>query len=210
MAGTFTSGRFRFKVEESDWESDSARGFHEELEDGDFGLRLTSTGRVPDLGGAPVASWLLARLARLTDDQLGLASLEHVDGGGYVIEFVVHRVGVDWQAEAAAGQRFLFNMAEFQRPLESEGAIASFQFQADMEGAAIIGRRSADCPGGEVLEAFAAAILAAPADLRPRELVVRDPEWNLDPEMYDPQPVNGSRNTYGWDGFQFLGRENIR
>jgi hypothetical protein len=210
MAGSFTSGHFRFEVEGSDWESDSARGCHEDLEDGAFDLRLTSTGRVPDLGGSPIASWLLARLARLTDDRLGLASREDTDGGGYLVEFVVYRVNVDWEEEVATGQRFLFNMAEFERPIEPENPIASFQFQADMEGAAVIGRRAAGCPAEEVLEAFATAIIAAPADLLPRELVVRDPEWKLDPEMYMPRPTKSSRNSYGWDGFQFLGGDNIR
>jgi hypothetical protein len=211
MAGSFTSGLFRFEVEGSDWETDLARGFHEYLEDDAFDLRLTSTGSVPDLDGSPIASWLLARLARLTDDELGLAEREDTDGGGYVVEFVMYRVSIDWAEEAASsGQRFLFNVAEFQRPVELEIPIASFQFQADMEGAAVIGRRAVDCLADEVLEAFAAAILAAPADLRPRELIVRDPEWKLDPEMYTPRPFKGSRNSYGWDGFQFLGRDNIR
>jgi hypothetical protein len=211
MADSFTSGCFRFEVEGSDWETDSARGFHENLQDDDFDLRLTSTGRVPDLNGSPLASWLLARLARLTDDELGLADREDIDGGGYVVEFVVYRVNVDWEEKTAnSGQQFLFNMAEFQRPVELEIPVASFQFQANMEGAAVVGRRAADCPADEVLKAFAAAILAAPADLLPRELVVRDPEWKLDPEMYTPRPGKGSRNFYGWDGFQFLGRDNIR
>jgi hypothetical protein len=210
MVGNFTSGRFRFAVEGRDGEPDSAQGFHEDLEDGAFDLRLTSTGKVPDLGGCPIASWLLARLARLMEGRLGLASQEDTDGGGYVVEFVVYRVNVGWEGEAASGQRFLFNMAEFQRPVEPENPIASFQFQADMEGAAVIGRRAADCPAEEVLEAFAAAILAAPADLLPRELVVRDPEWKQDLELCSPEPARDSRNTYGWDGFQFLGRDNIR
>lgn len=210
MVGSFTSGRFRFEAGRSDWESDAARGFDEDLEDAGFGRRLTRTGRVPDLGGSPIASWLLARLARLTDGSLGLAGRQDTDGGGYVVGFVVYRAAVDWRAEAAAGQRFLFDMAEFERFVESDGPVASFQFQAGMEGAAVIGRRAADCPGEEILEAFADALLAAPAELLPRELVVRDPEWKLDPEMYRPRPVRGSRNRYGWDGQRFLGKDNIR
>jgi hypothetical protein len=198
----------RFEVEGSDWVSDSARGFHEDLEDNAFDLRLTNTGRVPVLGGFPIASWLLARMARLTNDQLGLASREDTDGGGYVVDFVVYRVSVGWE-EAATGERFLFNMAEFECPAEPE-PIASFQFQAGMEGAAVIGRRAVDCRAEEILEAFAAAILEEPADLQPRELVMRDSEWRLDPEIYCPRPVKGSRNVYGWDGFEFLGRDNIR
>jgi hypothetical protein len=210
VGGSFTSGRYRFRVEASDWEGDSARGFCHDLQEDAFDLRLSGTGKVPGLGGAPIASWLLARLARLTDDRLGLAGEEGVDGGGYLVEFVVYRVGPDWRTEAARGQGFLFDMAEFLPPVASEDAVASFQFQADMEGAAVIGRRAAGCPGEEVLEALAAAILAAPADLMPREVIVRDPEWNLDPEMYSPRPVEGSRNVYGWDGARFLGRDNIR
>ena len=139
-----------------------------------------------------------------------MTSREDTDGGGYVVEFVVYRGNVDWEDEAAAGQRFLFNLAEFQRPVEPEHPIARFQFQADMEGAAVIGRRAAESLAEEVLEAFAAAIIAAPADLLPRQLVVRDPEWRLDPSMYSPRPDKGSRNSYGWDGVQFLGRDNIR
>src|SRR5262245_10899884 len=92
MDGSFTSGSFRFQVEGSDWESDQARGLHEDFYDDAFDLRLTGTGRIPDLGGAPIASWLLARLARLTDDGLSLADEEHSDGGGYMVEFVVYRV----------------------------------------------------------------------------------------------------------------------
>jgi hypothetical protein len=211
MAGSFTSGRFRFEVEKSDWETDSARGFVEDLEDDEFDLRLTSTGKVPDLSGSPIASWLLARLARLMDDRLGLADREDTDGGGYLIEFVVYRSNTDWADKTAnSEQGFLFNMAEFQRPLEPEYPIASFQFQADMEGAAVLGRRTADSSTEKILATFAAAILAAPTDLLSRELVVRDPEWWLDPEMYTPRPDKDSRNSYGWDGFQFLGKDNIR
>src|SRR6266498_1503338 len=147
MAGSFTSGRFRFEVERSDWLSDSARGFNEDLQDDAFDLRLTGTGKVPDLGGSPIASWLLARLTRLSDDWLGLADREDADGGGYVVEFVVYRLHPDWADETATSrQPFLFNMAEFERPVAPEKPVASFQFQADMEGAAVVGQRAAACP----------------------------------------------------------------
>src|SRR5262245_37518111 len=143
MRGCFGSDRFRFQVEDSDWASDSARGFHAHFED-DFGLLPTRTGRVPDLGGPPLASWLLARLARLTDIYLGLDDREDTDGGGYVNEFVVYRAYIGPAADPA--QQFLFNLAEFERPAEPEHPITSFQFQADMEGAGVVGRRAPDCP----------------------------------------------------------------
>ncbi len=211
MDDGFTSGRFRFRVEWSDWESDKARGFHEELEDDAFDLRLARTGKIPDLGGAPIASWLLARFARLTDDGLGLAGVEHNDGGGYVIEFVVYRIYSEWEdPQATFVQPLLFDVAELGVDVEPEKPVASFQFQATMEGAVVLGQRAHDCPAEEVLEALAAALLAAPTELLRRQLAVKDPEWKCDPEMYCPRPVKGSRNWYGWDGSEFLGKFNIR
>ena len=211
MAASFTSGRFRFQVEGSNWESDSARGFHEDLQDDAFDLRPIGTGKVPDLGGSPIASWLLVRLARLTDNRLGLAEREDTDGGGYMVELVVYRVDAELKNRTATSEQpFLFNMAEFERPVEPEIAVASFQFQVNMQGATVVGQRAADCRAEEVLKAFAAALLSAPADLLPRQLVVRDPEWKLDPEMYRPRPDKRSQNEYGWDGSQFFGKHNIR
>jgi hypothetical protein len=213
VGGNFTWGRYRFEVESSDWESDQARGIGEDFQDDAFDLRLTGTGTIPDLGGAPIASWLLARLARLTDGCLGLADREDADGGGYVVEFVVYRVYAPTYRKSASVQRLLFDVAKPGVYVESEKPdkpVASFQFQADMEGAAVVGRRAADCPAEDVLEALAAALLAATTELMGRELEVRDPEWKPDPEMYRPRPVKGSCNWYGWDGFQFLGQDNIR
>ncbi len=208
--GTFHSGRFRFQVERSDWSSDSENGFEEAFDNG-LDLRLVYSGKLPDLGGAPIASWLLARLAKLTDNQLGLAGIEHNDGGGYVVDFVVYRVSV-----SPAGKNVCFFQQSLFEPGDvytDEGVgypVASFQFQADMEGAAVLGRRSSEFEAEDILAAFATALLAAPTDLTPRELVVKDPEWKLDSEIYRPQPVKGSRNSYGWDGSQFLGQDNIR
>src|SRR5437867_4497041 len=113
MAGSFTSGRFRFQVESSDWESASARGFYRDLDDDEFDLRLSDTGKVPDLAGAPIASWLLARLARLTDDRLGLGGVEYSDGGGYMVEFVVNLLpAAPVSRKASSVQPLLFEMDE--------------------------------------------------------------------------------------------------
>jgi hypothetical protein len=214
MAGSFTSGRFRFELDRSDWESDSAHGLHEELEDWDFGLRLAGTGRIPDLGGAPLASWLLARLARLarlTDDALGLAGEEHNDGGGYVVEFAVYRASTrPDNPKSPVVQPLLFDMAALGVHFEPVYPVASFQLQAEMEGIGVLGSRAEDCPVSEVLEAFAAALLADPSDLACCEVAVYDPEWELDGEMYTPTPFAESRNWYGWDGQRFLGQDNIR
>ena len=79
-----------------------------------------------------------------------------------------------------------------------------------MEGVGVIGQRASDCSAEELLDALAAALLAAPAELVPHELAVRGPEWKMDPDEFRPRPVRGSRNWYGWDGGQFHGTDNIR
>jgi hypothetical protein len=205
MESSFPSGRFRFYVDFSETERDQERGFSVYLDDDDFALRLTRSGTLPDLNGAPVASWILARLARLTEDRLGLAEEEHVDGGGYMIEFVVYRIptGPDPQ------QLLMFGLEQSDLSIE-DLPVAAFQFQADMTGAGVIGQRVPDCPAEEILEAFAAELLAAPTDLTPRELAVYDPEWEDDPGEYIPVPDEDTRNWYGWDGSQFLGQFNVR
>jgi hypothetical protein len=208
MRGCFTSRSFRFEIDWSDWVSDDGRTFDEELEDEAFDLRLTATGRIPDLGGAPIASWLLARLARLTDDMLGVDGEESTDGGGYVIEFLVYREPN--RTKPAVMQPLLFDMEELGVHIEPERPVASLQLQADMQGVAVLGYRAADCPGEKVLQALADALLAAPDDMMAREIAIFDPEWKEDPEMYKPRPFKGSRNWYGWDGSRFLGRDNIR
>lgn len=209
--GSFRSGRFRFFVKWWDTSVDSDDGFKEELDDETFDLRLSRSKLLPNLGGAPVASWLLARLAKLTDNQLGIASVEHVDGGGYVVGFVVARVPVPPSGENARYfQQSLFEPGEVFVADEVGSPIASFELQADMEGAAILGQRTSEFDTEDILASFAAALLAAPNDLTVREIEVKDPEWKLDPAMYHPRPHKGSQNWYGWDGIQFLGVENIR
>jgi hypothetical protein len=180
MGGNFSAGRFRFQVE------NGARltGLEEELVEEEFDLRLAKSGRLPDLKGAPVASWLMARLTRLTNDGIPCSKgKQGNDGGGYVIEFVTY--------------------ADKDRP------VASFQCQADGIGAAILGDCSDDCEPREVLDTFAAALLQAPTELMECALAVVDPEWKHDPDAYTPRPGHDSCNWYGWDGSKFLGADNI-
>lgn len=207
--GSFTSGCFRFEIDRLDDESEVARSLQSDLEEW-LDLRLIQSGKVPNLCGAPLASWLLARLAFLTDDCLCLAGEEANDGGGYEIDMVVYRSTVARPPQQPGiVQGFLFDIGELLLPVESEQPVAAFQLQADMEGVGVIGERAPDCSADELLGALAAALLAAPEDLIPCELVVRDPEWELDPEMYQPWPDADSRNVYGWDGTEFLGKDNI-
>lgn len=180
--GSFIQSPLRFQVESTEW----VLGLREELNDDEFDLRLQRFGSVPELDGAPIASWLLARLGRMTDDGLSfpLFDKQRNDGGGWCSDFVVYD--------------------------NAERPIAAFQFQADMQGAAVIGNRSADVPSDTLLDALAAALMAVPTSIQECRLTVIDPDWKHEPDAYHPVPVKGSRNTYGWDGAQFFGRENIR
>jgi hypothetical protein len=184
MSGSFIAGRFRFEVARSDR---TFRGGDklQELVDDTFDLRLTNTGRVPNLDGAPVASWLLARLGKLTDE--GMACLfgeESNDGGGYAIAF------------------FALD--------EREDLAAEFQLQGNSMGAAVFGDCVSTCSPEDVLQALAQALLANPEELVPCELSVIDLEWFEEPGAYTPRPDSDSRNKYGWDRSQFFGKSNIR
>jgi hypothetical protein len=144
---SFSSGRFRFQVEDLSW----LPGLSERLDDEAFDGRLVKTGRVPELHGAPVASWLLARLARITDGGFPSSGKERNDGGGWCVDFVVY--------------------TEDGRP------VATFQLQGDMRGAAVLGDRAAECPAEEVLQALVDRLVDAPDDLIESRLTVVDREW---------------------------------
>jgi hypothetical protein len=207
----FVSGRFRFRVEHSDSLDDQLRGFHEELTDDTFDLRVTRTGWIPELNGAPIASWFLARLNRLTDNCPWMGGKDYVDGGGFAIDFVAYLTFIEPDySKAPFVQPLLFDMKALGLHVEPDRPVASFQFQGDMQGVAVLGQRAADCPAEEVLDALAAALVKAPEQLLECKLEVIDPEWKLDPEIYTPRPRKGTRNEYGWDGTQFLGRWNVR
>jgi hypothetical protein len=180
VGGEFQWGRFRFRV----GTRGAVTGRRTDLYEGDFDARLTSTGRLPDLGGGPIASWALARLRHLTGGGLPAEREARTDGGGYVIEVVAYE--------------------------DSGRPVAAFQFQGDAVGLGVVGQRGRGCPAEDVLGALAAALAAEPGALRPCRYTVVDPEWAYYPEDFTPPPGAGSRNCYGWDGAEFLGRGNIR
>jgi hypothetical protein len=206
MGGRFIAGQFRFDVEHHDYLSDRERGFTKDFCGNDFGLRLTRSGYLPDLDGAPLASWLLARLARLTDDGLGVFGEEHNDGGGFMVEFVVYLL----PKSPDPRQLLLFDLEQSEVPLVPERPVASFQFQGAMDGVGIVGQRVPNCAGEDILDALEAALFAAPNELMACEVTIYDPEWEQDPLIYIPVPHEDSRNVYGWDRDEFLGKWNIR
>jgi hypothetical protein len=186
MSGVVQAQRLWFVVDTSRSETDLEAPL--EICEDCFDEVLRRSGRLPaTLGSAPVASWLLARLVRLTDHGLGFpttANIQWNDGGGYMIDFVAFD--------------------------QDRSGIADFQLQGNTEGVAVLG----DCGNGwtpeEVLGEFAGALLAAPEEVAPSQLGVYDLEWDEVPESFRPRPWQGSRNWYGWDGQNYLGSDNIR
>lgn len=199
MRGGIRAGRFYFEPNSGE---DGAEGLRHDLFDGAFGDRLSRRGPLPELSGAPLGSWVLARLARLAATGLGLGGEEHIDGGGYVIEFAAYEA-----PPARPRQPLLFDPGEY---LQRDELVAVFQLQADADGVVVIGDRAVTCSVEGLLEAFAAALTLAPAEISPCELAVVDPDWFADPGAFRPRPTRGSRNRYGWDGTRFLGADNIR
>src|SRR5262245_15096791 len=135
MGGSFKWDRFLFQVENGD----DFIGLRETLDSDEFDSRLTSSGRVPDLNGAPIASWALARLRKMTDDGFPAEEKERNDGGGYLLHFVVY--------------------------VDPEMPVAAFQFQGTTEGIGIVGDRAADCSAEEIINAMASALVAEPSAL---------------------------------------------
>lgn len=127
--------------------------------------------------GAPLASWLLARLTRLCQEALRPGeggpgrvleqredTVEVCEGGVYVVDFVVRQDG---------------------RPA------GKIQLQAGRAGAALLGVTSIDAD--DPVDAFVAAVQASPTDVALCSVRVRDPDW---PE--------GEVVAFGYDGERYL------
>jgi hypothetical protein len=182
--GAFRSKDYhRFQVVDNAF---GAPGLRNELSEYEFDQILIRSGQLPNLGSAPFASWMLARIATLTSGILvfPINGKQRNDGGGYVIDFLVYN--------------------------KNERPIAEFQLQGDTMGAGVLGRRTEDCSSDDVVQALASILLEQPMDLTVCRLSIVDPEWREDPSMYIPKPKRGSKNLYGWDGKKFLGEDNIK
>lgn len=147
--GVFHTSNYYFLLDENQTPIDmhDRREFVEEELDN----RLIQTGKLPNLGSAPIASWLVARLAALTGGNLGLINGEEqgVDGGDCCLELLV--------------------FGSNQKP------VGSMQLQAG-QGIAVLG----SCGGSEnpelIMQEFVEALLAKPSDVGEFSIRVRDPE----------------------------------
>lgn len=181
--GAFTAGPYHFSGDDGYAEVDLGEALAE-VEVDDFDQRLLSKDNLPNLDGAPLASWLLARLEAIVVGG-GLAMtpdvVEHVEGGVWVVDFVV---------------------------TEGERAVAKLQLQAGMIGAGVLGAIDAGVALEPVLQALQDTLLSEPAQVQPIEVRIVDPDWAISPEDFSPTPTPKSQCRFGFDGARYLGADN--
>lgn len=138
---------------------------------------LIATGEVPPLGGAPLASWLLARLMHLTNERLGFEAQDkqYHDGGGFYLNFIA--------------------FSKAMKPL------AFFNLHGTSAGCRVWGQCDRDVQPQELLQNFLDALIAEPDMLMPCRLQCFD----TDPPDLDQRRIS-KPNVLGWDGKRFLGR----
>jgi hypothetical protein len=145
---------------------------------------LSESGKLPaELGSAPIASWIVARLRNLAPQAVHESGEEWNDGGGLCFELVM---------------------------LENAKPVARVQLQADMEGAVVIGSAADEEIATAAPTELVELLLSDPAAVDSCRYEVYDPEWEEDPSAYKPRPKKKSRNEYGWEHGVYLGRYNIR
>ncbi len=184
MSDGFSAGEWIYRLANDEDSSFGADGV-EEGEEEDLEAKLRKAGVTPvGLGKAPFASWVLARVAHLAQGKLGFETgdTQHNDGGGYAVEL---------EAFDRKGTR-----------------VAAVQIQGTSDGVALL-VRSKDEPASHS-KAIIGALASEPDALSPFAVHVRDPEWAEDPAAYAPRPSPGSKNSYGWDGVDWLGGGNVR
>jgi len=135
---------------------------------------LLATGAVPDLAGASVASWLLARVARLAGKRFPYSYGQVVgsDGADYWLRF--------------------YCMSRVGSPI---GVLSCFGSQA---GVVLEVRHVPSSEPTVLLDAFVRALLRAPGEVSRCKVIVQCTE------MTDPKvPIHIPR-VYGWDGSRYL------
>lgn len=182
-AGAFAAGPFHFVVDDGYTPLELGEALVQIAVE-DFDERLLGSGRVPAIGPAPIASWVLARLEALSGEGgLGFSPgfPEFVDGGTWVLDFLVGR-GAE--------------------------PVGKVQLQGGMIGVGALGVLAPGEDPEAVVGALCEALLAAPEAVRPIEVWVVDPEQGDLPEEYEPEPNDGHVCRFGYDGEAYLGADN--
>jgi hypothetical protein len=173
MEGVFWHGDMGFVVDPCKMSSNfpDART----IERWEIGESLKASGKLPSLGPAPVASWMLARLFQLTKERLGFDTHDRrgSDGGGYYLNFVA-----------------------FSRHLKPE---AFFYVHGDSAGVRFWGTCAANVSPETVVTNFTEAVLENPTELTVCKLTT------VDTDPPDLKRRYGKPHVFGWDGNKFLG-----
>jgi hypothetical protein len=135
---------------------------------------LLASGVLPDLGGAPTASWLLARVARLAGRRFPYSYGEVVgsDGADYWLRF--------------------YCMARSGKPL---GTLSCFGKTA---GIAMVAQSLSGVEADLLFDSFIRSLLSAPAEVSQCRIIVQYSE------MTDPEVAFHIPRVYGWDSGRYL------
>ncbi len=174
MDGVFWDGDVGFVVDQQRLPSSFADGIS--IPTFSLDQLLIDCGRLPLLGPAPVASWLLARLMQLTTEGLGFGAYEKVynDGGGYSINFVA-----------------------FSRDMQP---LAFFNVLGSSSSCRCWGQASSPFPPEILIQTFIHALTSDVTDLMECKVTCFD----TDPPNLPKRRI-GKPHVFGWDGSRFLG-----
>jgi hypothetical protein len=139
-----------------------------------FEQDLIDSRRLPELNGAPVASWLLARIARLAGCRFPYAFGEVVgsDGADYWLRFLC-----------------------MTKPAKPAGVVHCSGKADGLELSVSLIKPS---DGEAILDAFTEALLQNAAEVKRCRIVVQYTE------MTDPEIAFHIPKVYGWDGGRYL------
>lgn len=173
MDGVFWQSECGFVIDRGDWSHFPDRM---KIERADIDPILSASGRLPSLGPAPVASWVVARLFHLTGERLGIETHARLrnDGGGVPLRFIAFTPSLQPLA-------FLF-------------------LHCDSWGIDLSGECAGDALPEQITGAFISALLEKPNELTVCKLVTIDTD---PPDL--PHRRRGKPHVFGWDGEKLLG-----
>lgn len=174
MPGAFQTDSYWFLLDNSE---DAEAGWDDGPEtDYTFGQRLVDSGRLPELGRAPVASWVAARLAKLVSGLPAWACEQFIDEGAY-------RLGV----------------LVFDHDREHLGRA---EVLADTAGVSVC----CECPSSpRVLAELASALLTASTDVAECRIEVRESEDEAECRLEGREPDLRCKAVYGYERGVYLG-----
>ena len=174
IPGLFTSDEIGF-VCDLNW-TDASLPNAKNVPYSDFGERLVEEETLPDLGPAPVSAWILARLAKLCGSRFPFdhGQVFGSDGDDYWIRFIALTVTGDTTP------------------------IGKLSIAGDRESIRLYVHAAPPFTPVQLRDAFMAALLDGPSDLKRFEIIVVYTSLN-DENHWQHTPY-----TLGWDGNRFV------